>query len=60
MVPVFIGGPSKPCSKTMNCMVLAAVVALPGSVAPARLAGAPEGLWREFVRTMAFRRPMRP
>ena len=34
MVPVFSRAPSKPCSKTMNCMVLAAVVALPGSVAP--------------------------
>ena len=32
MVPVFIGRPPKPCSKTMNCMVLAAVVALPRSV----------------------------
>ena len=41
-------------------MVLAAVVALPGSVGARRLAGAPEGLWREFVRTMGFRRPMTP
>ena len=34
MAPVFSRVPSKPCSKTMNCMVLTAVVALPGSVAP--------------------------
>ena len=34
MVPVFSRAPSKPRSKTMNCMVLAAVVPLPRSVAP--------------------------
>ena len=49
MVPVFIGGPQKPCSKTMKCMVLAAAVALPCSVAPADRAerlGVPDWLRR--------------
>ena len=49
MVPVFSRAPSKPCSKTIVRMVLVAVVALPGSVALGRLAGASVRLWRVWV-----------
>jgi hypothetical protein len=34
MVPVFIGGPQKPCSKTMKCMVLAGLALIAPVSAP--------------------------
>ena len=45
MVPVFSRAPSKPCSKTIDRMVLVAIVALPRSVAPGDWPGASERLW---------------
>jgi hypothetical protein len=44
MVPVFSRIPSKPCSKTTNCMILAAVAPLPRSVAPRNRLGVCEAL----------------
>jgi hypothetical protein len=59
MVPVFSRTPSKPCSKTIVRMVLVAVVALPGSVAPGDWLGRQGGSW--WLRpSMASRRPMAP
>ena len=46
MVPVFSRTPSKPCSKTMNRMVLAAAVAAALLSGAGRLAGA---VWAPLI-----------
>ena len=52
MVPVFIGGPSKPCSKTMNCDGSGRRSGAAPLSGAGRLAGASEeALWWEYDRT---------